>query len=486
VTVDCAKLASRWRLADFYGRILIPPVDLPHRTPDFDAAIDAVRRAQQAHRLGDLIVVLERTGRYHLPLKRAFSAAGFDVRVVDPLATHHYRSIAHAGTKTDDLDLEALHQAAIHGFGLVLPEWPAGLLRLQRWARHRRDLVAKRTRLKCQIREHLHEMMPGFAELFNDIFECKIALTLPRLFTTATAVRDAGIEGLARAVGTAGVRTQKQALVRIVAWAQAAPEGIELTVAPVILGAELDDFQAKTRQIQAAEVAMASELVATPHLVLLSMPGANVVSVADFASEVGPMAGYAGGRAITGRCGLYPSRYQSGPVDRRDGPLVLKGNRRLRCVVLRLADSLLRCNDHFRVLGEVWKQAGVSGPEAHVRAANRFCRIAYRMVAGSEAYRHPSGQGHDYIIQKLIKFYESHDVGTDEIMKDLRIAVDHLPAAVRAGEVAPLEAERTRVAGSRGAGARRLGAILPPVLARLMELAVESEASGESSLSCGA
>lgn len=483
LTVDCAKHASRWRLADFYGRVLIPPADLPHRAPDFQAAIAAVRQAQQTHRLGDLIVVLERTGRYHLPLKRAFADAGFEVRLVDPLATHHFRSAAHAGTKTDDLDLVALHQAALHGFGLLLPEWPAGLLRLQRWARHRRDLVAKTSRLRCQIREHLHEMMPGFAELFNDMFQCEVALVLPRLFTSVAAVRAAGIEGLADAVAQAGVRTQRQTLVRIVAWAQTAPEGADSTVTPMVLAALLDDFQAKRRQILAAEVAMAAELVATPHLVLLSAPGANVVAAADFAAEVGPMTGYASGRAISGRCGLYPSRYQSGPVDRRDGPLVKKGNRRLRAAVLRLADTLLRCNDHFRVLGEVWKQAGVSGPEVHVRAANRFCRIAYRMIAGGGAYRHPSCQERDYVIHKLMKFYEAHGVSSRETVKDLRTAVDHLPASVRAGEVAPLEAERTHAAERRGAGPRRLGEILPPVLARLMELAVESEASGESSRS---
>jgi transcriptional regulator with XRE-family HTH domain len=47
------------------------------------------------------------------------------------------------------------------------------------------------------------------------------------------------------------------------------------------------------------------------NLLILSFPGINVVSAADFAGEIGPMEHYANAKAITGRAGLRPSRYQS-------------------------------------------------------------------------------------------------------------------------------------------------------------------------------
>jgi transposase len=174
VAVDSAKASSRGRLAAFYGRVLVPPTTVAHRARDFDTLIPTVRAAQQQHRLGDPIVAVERTGRYHLPLKRAFAAAGFEVHMVDPLATHRYRKPVHAGTKTDAIDPEAIHRAAVHGFGRRSPPLPPEFLRLQHWARHRRDLVQKTTRLRCQIWEHLHAMMPGFAELCDDLFHREI------------------------------------------------------------------------------------------------------------------------------------------------------------------------------------------------------------------------------------------------------------------------------------------------------------------------
>ena len=74
VAVDCAKARSKWMLADFYGRILIPPSVVEHNKQGFDSAIAEIRRAMESHSLGDMLVAIERTGIYHLPVKRAFSS----------------------------------------------------------------------------------------------------------------------------------------------------------------------------------------------------------------------------------------------------------------------------------------------------------------------------------------------------------------------------------------------------------------------------
>jgi transposase len=81
-----------------------------------------------------------------------------------------------------------------------------------------------------------------------------------------------------------------------------------------------DDWLAKTRQIVQLEREIAHVLVKTPYILLLSHPGINVVSAGEVAGETGPIEHYASAKAITGRAGLFPSRYQSDEVD-RDGSL---------------------------------------------------------------------------------------------------------------------------------------------------------------------
>ena len=81
-------------------------------------AIELIRQTQKEHDIQDTIVVLERTGNYHLPPKRAFASAGFETRIVHPFATKQYRVPADPGIKTDHTDLYAQHRAAVAGFGL--------------------------------------------------------------------------------------------------------------------------------------------------------------------------------------------------------------------------------------------------------------------------------------------------------------------------------------------------------------------------------
>ena len=91
VGVDCAKARSKWMLCDFFGNILIPPLVVEHNRADLEAAVARLRQAQQLHALHDLIVAVERTGRYHHIVRQAFAAAGYEVRIVHPFTTKRYR-----------------------------------------------------------------------------------------------------------------------------------------------------------------------------------------------------------------------------------------------------------------------------------------------------------------------------------------------------------------------------------------------------------
>jgi hypothetical protein len=84
VCVDPAKHRSEWMMADYFGNVLIEPRTVEHQRGCFDVAVDLVRQTQTRHDIRDMIVVVERTGNYHLTAKRAFAHAGFETRVVHP------------------------------------------------------------------------------------------------------------------------------------------------------------------------------------------------------------------------------------------------------------------------------------------------------------------------------------------------------------------------------------------------------------------
>src|SRR5262249_26545256 len=144
----------------------------------------------------------------------------------------------------------------------------------------------------------------------------------------------------------------------------------------------------------------------------------------------------------------------------------------------------LKCNEHFHGLGEARRAAGAGYRAVVVRAAKRFCRIAYHMVAGRQVFRHPSCRERHYILEKLSIFYTEHETPLDQVVRDLHEAINWLPPAEYAAEAerlraglppaprsaAPSAAARPRPAAGppksigRPRGPRPLSAILPELL----------------------
>jgi transposase len=493
VAVDGAKARSKWMLTDFYGNILIGPTPVEHTRPGLDDFTARIRRAMTDHDLRDLIVAIERTGNYHAPVRRAAVAAGLEARIVHPLASRQFRLPADPGNKTDDTDLAAIQRAAVNGFGLIEPVLDDVHARPRLLTRHRRDLVRKDAALRNQIHVELDALLPRLAAAVGDIFDHKPALVIARRLGSARAIRASGLGGLAALLEAERVGHHRRSLVKILAWAEGAAEPAECPEIHERIFLHLDDERrARLRSIRALESDAASLLVRTPYVLLLSFPGIDVVSAAEFAGEMGPIGDAPRDNAITGRAGLYPARYQSDAVD-HTGPLVGRGNRALRYVILLIAENLLRCNDQFRALGAAWREAGVDRRVRMVRAAQRFCRIAYHMVAGRQVFRHPSCRERHSILGKLFIFYSEHETPAEQVLRDLRTAADWIPEAEYAAEAErlpagppPAPAARSRpaarppVPSGRRTGPRPLSAILPEVFLRLGVKMIQSSASGET------
>jgi transposase len=483
VSVDCAKARSKWMLADFYGNVLIPPTEVAHNRVELEAAVALIRQALAERGLSDCLVAVERTGRYHHPVKNAFVKAGFETRLVHPFATKQFRQPAHPDDKTDDHDLAAIHRAAVNGFALLEAVPSEAWRELQLTIRHRRDLVRKSSALCCQIREHLDAALPGYAACFDKLWNSNVAFRLVRRFESPQAILEQGVTGLCHFLRQEKVRFVSRTIDAVIAWAKnAAVPDLAAPLHRTIALALEDDRQRKSREILALERDIARRLAQTPYLFLLSFPGINVVSAADFAGEMGPIENYANPNAITGRAGLFPARYQSDRVDRPNGRLVRRANRALRAAILGIADNLMVCNRHFRELAGLWKLAGKNPKHSHVKVAARFCRIAFHLVAGRQVFRHPSCRDRGYILDKLLAFHLEHETPYPEIVRDLYRSVDLIPKKEHAAEAEPL-ADRIRSTRTRGkTGPQPLSEIVVLVLARLgvgLGVGLQSKPSGE-------
>ncbi|MEA1952498.1 MAG: transposase [Planctomycetota bacterium] len=478
VSIDCGKASSKWMMCDFYARVLVPPREVEHARAQMQLATVQAKEACREHGIRDTIVAVEMTGTYHRPIQRAFRQAGFETRLVHPFASSHYRLPAHGDNKTDDHDLEAIFRAAVNGFGLLEPEWDEIYLQMQLLARHRRDLVNKRAKLQCQIRQYMERCMPGYGELFpsDDLWTRPVAMSVARWATTAEEIRQAGVTEVTRRLRDEKIRFQARTIEKIMAWAGNAADADPLAGLLSRVWQSLhDDWRAKTEQIRVLERELAGILVKTPYVLLLSIPGINVVSGSELGGEMGPIEHYAHAKAITGRAGLFPSRYQSSEVDRADGPLARFRNARLRAAWMRVADNLIKCNAHYRGKFQFWKQRRVDSRDIRCRVANRAARSVFQMVSGRKLYRHPSRLDRGYVLDKLLTFYREHETPPHIIAGDLKQAAQQIRKQDHSEEAAPLQTLYERCRRSRRKGPQEIGTILVGVLARLGVSGLESE-----------
>jgi len=468
VCVDPAKHRSEWMMADYFGNLLIQQQTLEHQATFFKLAVAQIREAQQQHDIQDMIVVVERTGNYHLPAKRAFAKAGFETRVVHPFATKQYRMPANPGNKTDGNDLDAQHRAAVAGFGLCELELESPYQELQLKARHRRNLVEKASALVCQIREHLHLAMPGFGTLFDHLLKHKSAIAIARRCDSPAKAIELGHAGLSQHLREKKIRHQPRTIDKVLAWAaQAVDDSAQDGPLHHAIWTDLEElYQHFQRQITALERELAGDLVQTPYVRLMAIPGINVVSAAELAGEMGPITRYANANAITGRCGLYPSRSQSDQTDNDRGPIIRQANRRLRCVLMRIADNLALHCAYYRGQADADEARGIDKRASRVKIAKKFSRLAFACVAGDEPMKHPCFRKPDSIMEKLREFHHQHQTPVDRLLSDLETAVGQLPYNTCSHE-AEIVAHVLQQQTNRHRGAVAIGELLPAVLARL-------------------
>jgi hypothetical protein len=190
--------------------------------------------------------------------------------------------------------------------------------------------------------------------------------------------------------------------------------------------------------------------------------GINVVSAGRLAGEAGPIEHYASARAINGRAGLFPSRYQSDEVDHADGSLVRQCNHKLRGAAMLVAENLIKCHPYYRGLSALWMQQKVDPRDRRCRIANRAMRMVYQLVGGRQLWR-GRGVDREYLLAKLQEFHRVHKTPIDQSIRDLNEAFAWLPKSAYEAEAKPL-VELTR---KKRRGVQRIGDLMIPLLIRL-------------------
>lgn len=164
VGIDVSKGKSTVCILKPYGEVIVSPYEVQHTEPDLRVLISRIKSIE-----GEVRIVMEATGAYHLPLLSGFKDAGFFVSVINPLAMKRYASTAIRKGKTDKMDAVRIANYGIDNwFKLVdytLPDEVYAQLRLL--GRQYAHYITIRIESKLALTDLLDRTMPGIKALLS-------------------------------------------------------------------------------------------------------------------------------------------------------------------------------------------------------------------------------------------------------------------------------------------------------------------------------
>jgi transposase len=162
LSFDIAKGKSVYCFIDELKNIIIEPISIEHNKNDFDKLWTLIKN------YSNLVVVMESTSIYHLPVENYFRSKGINTVVINPKLVKQFKDTLNK-SKTDKLDcfkIARCYLGTIDNFYYKNDEYfMYNPLVRQYWS-----LVEGQTRLKNRYRQLIDIVFPEFSLIFNDLY----------------------------------------------------------------------------------------------------------------------------------------------------------------------------------------------------------------------------------------------------------------------------------------------------------------------------
>ena len=357
VGIDVAKNRHVARAQNFRGIEFGEPIYFYNHEEGFEMFKKWSLRLAEAKNKQEIIIGLEPTGHYWLPLYRYLILSGFKVVTVDP---HHVEKSKelddHNPTKCDKKDAKVIAQLVKDGRYSEpnLPEDEYAEIRVA--MNHRERINKDLNSIKNRINRWLDLYFPEFTNAFKN-WEGKAALSTLRNMPFPDQIgekdpqeivdiwREKGIKrgvGIKKAIDV--IRCAKTSIGIKTGNEMARKELNHLLEQYDLLKSQLNDLESKIEDLL-FKIPGAQEM--------LTIPGIGEITVAGFYSECGNLGDYNHPKQVIKLAGLNLMEHSSGE-HKGETKITKRGRPKLRALLFRVALPLVRHNDEFRQIHEYY------------------------------------------------------------------------------------------------------------------------------------
>jgi transposase len=362
------------------------------------ASLEALREAALTGAPPETVVevVIEPTGPAWLPVAVFFAATGDLVYRVSSQKAADLRRYYRRHHKTNRIDATTLARIAIlEGEALRPVELPRGAAaELDRQVRVTERLTEEIAARKVRIRDLARQLMPTSGQAFSARI-ARVDLEILRAWGDPRTLAAQPLKALTQFV--ARVSHQMHGRAKAQAWLQAATDAIQLYGQDdaIPFAALAGDLATEIALLEALEAARAPHERRREQLYRQVDPTMLARTLPGIADKGGPLATTAIGRPgrfpdadrFASYTGLVPGASETGNTDRKGQPITKAGNRKLRRMPYRAADTARKQDPQLaRIYWVQMVQRGANHTKALAVVAAHLARRLWRVLERQTPY----------------------------------------------------------------------------------------------------
>ena len=388
LSFDIAKGKSVYCFIDEKRNVIRDATLIEHKKDEFDELFNFISKYKS------LVVIMESTSVYHLPVENYFRSKAIDTIVMNPKLVKQYRDTLNK-SKTDKLDCFKIARCYLGTIDNLYQKQDEYFM-FNPLARQYWSLVEGQTSLKNRYKQLIEIVFPEFNLLFNDLYS-DLALNFihdfphPVLFVNRR--NDYLMNYLKTKNGTTQAFRFKNKVLKMKELAKNSLCYVSvdsLQVQNLIQVIEM--IQYHKQEIKKIKNQLINNLKSTKLFKIInSIPGFGDFSTALFLAEVGDITRFNERKEFISFIGIDSVTSQSG-VASYHGPISKSGSKFARTILFNVVTTLIQISAHIDKENPIYlffrkKQSeGKHHYKCIIACENKLCKIIYKMCTSDCTY----------------------------------------------------------------------------------------------------
>lgn len=366
------------------GEVLVDPTSFKNDQKGFGLFIQALQPFDKT----SILIGIEDTGHYHFALLRYLLSKGFNIALINPVATDMTRKMQGGISKNDKLDTlticDVLSSSNRKKSYRITKIDTFDYYEQRQLTRHHHNLKEELNVYTNRLQKCIDLVFPEFNSLFKSKYGT-VYMKLLKTFGSADKIAHADIRSIRKCFEIQGrgkrisltAEQLKAAAKESVGIASLADEiQIRHLIGQIeLIHAQLDEIDKKIEEF--------SCMTNSP---ILSIPGISHFSGTSILVEIGDIGNYPKASKLTKFAGVAPYEHESSQYRAEHTAITKKGSKYLRKTLYQIIVPVIQHNEVFKRYYQLKRRQGKSHRCAQGHCVRKLLRVIYHLLTTNQQF----------------------------------------------------------------------------------------------------